>query len=85
MDSPGIYIGQLKSRIELLFRIQDTHPEASEILYEMILISVSMREFLPGISGEIFMFFPNPEKNQSIDRENMGKYNCGIPGYEIRN
>jgi hypothetical protein len=31
---------------------------------------VSMREILPGISRETVCFFPNPEKNQSKNREN---------------
>jgi hypothetical protein len=28
-----------------------------------------MRDFLSGISREISMFFPNPEKNKSRNRE----------------
>jgi hypothetical protein len=31
---------------------------------------VSMREFLPGISWGNVYVFPNPEKNQSKNREN---------------
>jgi hypothetical protein len=39
-----------------------------------VTVSVSMREFLAGISREICMFFSESQENQPRNRENGDKY-----------
>jgi hypothetical protein len=39
-----------------------------------VTVNVSMREFLTAISLKICIFFPNPKKNQTRNRENGEKY-----------
>jgi hypothetical protein len=54
------------------YLVKDEAP-TQKLFCDTVLASVPMREFISGISGEMLMFFsiPNPEKNQSWDRENL--------------